>query len=379
LPSVTAICRDDWNRLFPGAGEDWDYFHACELMSPEHFSLAALAAYHRETLVGAAPIFRMNFRLDMALGARIQRIGDWLDRRVPWLVNMPILGLGSPLADECPLGFLPGLNAADKAVVLEALLRGLSEHAANCGISVLTLKDVTDKDARWGNEALTKAGYARTASLPIAAVDLPFKEEKQFFANLPAKRRGDLRRNLRSASLFSVEFRDSIEDVHDEMIALYHQTRSRRNANYQSFDEVPSSYFREVMQRLPGKAQVVLFRAGKELVGFAFFLRGENKVTFKFIGMQYPLALEHHLYFIIWMTMVRYCLANGISCMQAGQTTYRVKVRLGAQLHRSWVYFKHRGPVIGRLFRAVAPLITFDSLDPDLAELGGEAPYHCDG
>lgn len=375
LPSVTAVAREDWNALFPGKAEDWDYFRACELMETPHFSFSALAVFDGEMLVAAAPIFRMKFRLDMPLGARVQKLGDWLDRHVPKLINMPILGLGSPWSDECPLGFRPGLSADERTAAFEALLAGLSAHAAASGISILTLKDVTSHDAGWAHDALTKAGYGRTASLPVASVDLPFKNEKEFFASLPAKRRGDLRRNLRSESAVTVEFRDSIEDVYDELIALYNQTRARRSADFQSFDEIPPGYFKEVMKHLPGKAKVALFRIGKELAGFNFFLVGKGELTWRFIGLQYPLALEHHLYFVSWMTMVRYCIRNRIPRLQAGQTTYRVKIRLGAQLDRSWVYFKHRGAVLGHAFRAVTPFIAFDKLDPDLRELGDEVPY----
>ena len=104
LKSVTDLDRPDWDRLFPGRVEGWDYFRACEAAAPQGFELGALAVYRDGALVGAAPTFKVNYRLDMSLPQRFQAIGEWLNARAPRLVNAPVVGLGSPLVEECPIG-----------------------------------------------------------------------------------------------------------------------------------------------------------------------------------------------------------------------------------------------------------------------------------
>ena len=91
--------------------------------------------------------------------------------------------------------------------------------------------------------------------------------------------------------------------------------------------------------------------------------------------MRYPLAREHNIYFLTWMMMVRRCIEMRIPWLQMGQTTYVQKVRLGCKLKRSWVYFKHLNPLINAAFKLAGPRIAFDQMDPDLKELGAEAPY----
>ena len=58
-----------------------------------------------------------------------------------------------------------------------------------------------------------------------------------------------------------------------------------------------------------------------------------------------------------------------------GQTSYRQKARLGCKLKRSWIYFKHRNPLINPLFKLFGPMMAFDQMDPDLQALGQDAPY----
>src|SRR6185295_17664306 len=125
LASVADVSREQWDRLFPGAAENWDYFRACERAVPEGFAASAVAAFAGDTLIAAAPLFRLSYRLDMSLQGPLRPIGDWLNKHVPKLVNMPVLGMGSPLTEECPIGLLPGLSAVDLNTAFEALLAGM--------------------------------------------------------------------------------------------------------------------------------------------------------------------------------------------------------------------------------------------------------------
>lgn len=375
LPSVTSVDRADWDRLFPGAVESWDYFRACERTAPQGFSTSAIGAFAGDTLVAAAPMFRLDYRLDMSLQGPLRRVGDWLNRHVPRLLNVPVLGLGSPLTEECPIGMLPGLDEESRGAAFKALMRGMSDHARASGIKVLALKDVTARDDRWAHVELAGEGFARVPTLPVATLHLPYKDEAEYLATLSQQMRKDIRKKMRSLAHATVEIRDSIDGVEAEIVGLFQETKARRKADYETFDEVPDAYFREVMESLGGRARLMLIRIGGELASFNIFLEEKDRILGKYIGMRYPLAREHNVYFLNWMLMVRLCLEKGIPWLQTGQTSYKQKVRLGCKLKRSWVYFKHRGPFMGLMFRIFGPMMAFDSMDPDLKELGADAPY----
>ena len=108
----------------------------------------------------------------------------------------------------------------------------------------------------------------------------------------------------------------------------------------------------------------MLYWLGDELIGFNLLFVGADRVIDKFIGMRYPLAREHNLYVLSWMTNVRFCLERGITKLQTGQTAYAAKLRLGSRLEKSWMCFKHRGRVINTVFRTFGPLIAFDRRIP---------------
>lgn len=375
MPGVSSIPAADWDRLFPGASEDWAYYCGCERSGSEHFTFSAIAVYSGQELVAAAPVFRLDYRLDTTLGSAVQRFNDWVAGFIPWPVRLPVLGVGSPMSEECAIGIASYLGKSERSEVLAALVAGLEAHAKAEGVKLIAFKDVTDADATWASDTLVGAGFARLASLPVATLPLPFASFDEYLKSLPGKMRTDLRSKLKRASDIEVEFRDDIVGVEDEILALYKATRSNRKASYEAFDEVPDGYFREVMQSASGKSRVMLCRLDGRIVSFNFFTEAGGKVTGKLLGMDYSVARDCNLYFFNVLTIVRYCIEKGIGELQFGQTTYGIKLRLGCKLRRSWVYFKHRGAVLGPLFAWAGAKLSFDAVDPDLAKLGSKVVY----
>jgi hypothetical protein len=375
LTSITGLPREDWDRLFPGRAEGWDYFRACEQAAPEGFQASAMAAYTGAALVAAVPLFRTDYRLDLSLEGPLKPVVEWIHRSAPKLVALPVLGMGSPLTEECLIGFQPGIKEHDRIAAFEALLRGMNDHAAENKIPLLALKDVMDRDATWANGLLKKQGFTGVATLPVATLHLPFSSEDEYLASLSSSMRSDLRKKMRRANKVKFEFRDSIADIEDEIAALFEETRANSKVDYGSFDEVPATYFREVMRNCHGKAHVMLGTIDDKLISFNISLTEPDRLLAKYIGMRYPDAREHNLYFLNWMAMVRYCIDRGIPWMQAGHTSYRQKARLGCKLKRSWIYFRHRNMLINPLFKGFGPMMAFDQMDPDLQALGDDAPY----
>jgi len=103
---------------------------------------------------------------------------------------------------------------------------------------------------------------------------------------------------------------------------------------------VPDAYFREVVANLRGRVTIILIRIGGQLASFSILLEEKNRIIGKYIGMRYPLAREHNVYFLNWMLVVRHCIEKRAEWLQVGQTTYRQKARLGCKLRRSWC--RHR-------------------------------------
>ncbi|MFM1816443.1 MAG: hypothetical protein RLZ98_3138 [Pseudomonadota bacterium] len=371
--SISEIPADAWNALFPGKAEDWSYFHAMESTGSD-FSYAAIAVYDSDRIIAAAPVFHTGYRPEIALSPQAKAWAEWMVQRYPEAFRIPLMGLGSPMTEECIIGFAQGLSRTQRSAALGSILSGLDQAAKSAGARVLALKDLPDASAAWMHDSLVAAGYTRMASLPVATLKLPYADEEGYLASLRPKVRTDIRRKLRQAQDVVVEFRDDIEDIHDEIVSLYAETRSHRKASYDGFDQIPDGYFREIMAA-NASARIMLCRINGEIGSFNLFLEERDRVIGKFIGLRYALSRDHNLYFVNWMNMVRYCTQRGIGELQTGQTTYLLKVRLGCNLKRSWIYFRHRYSAVNWLFHYAGPAMALDKSDPDLLALGEKAVY----
>lgn len=374
LPSIRTINRRAWDRLFGAASEGFDYYLACENAPPSMFEFSAIGVLDGETLVAGAPVFCTNFRLDMMLEGRSRMLAEWLGRPFPRLMNIAVMGAGSPHSDSLSLAIDPALNASQRKLALDALLEGLERQAALSGIGMTFLKNMSDRDSHWSHEVLQRRGYARVAALPIATLSVPNSEEA-YIASLSANMRSNMRRKMKRAKELRVEVRGFVDGVEEELSALRDATRRRAMADYDVFAEVSRNYFRQVLTHLGERAKLLLYWRGDALIGFALVLIESGRLIEKYNGMRYPDGPDHGVFFMNWMTQVRLCVERGIPELHAGETTYLTKARLGCKLHRSWIYFRHHRRHVNGLFGLLSRWIAFDSTDPDLRKLGTKAPY----
>lgn len=370
LPGVGAIAEADWSRLFPDDAEGWAYYRAIEAAPPPGFRFEAIAVHSAGRLIAAAPVFHVTYRLDTPLQGRLRPIGDWLHRTVPRLVAHPVMGLGSPLADRCHLGVDLSLPADARERALAALLKGFEESAAAQGVRILAIKDLAERDAVSLHKTIEASGYARIAGLPVCVLDLPFTDTDAYVRSLSANNRSVLRRKLKTAGPVQLETVTSIDGIEDEIFSLYEETRANSRFDYGDFEQLSPRYFRDVVSALgPERAALILARVDGQLLAMKLLFIEKDRIIDKFWGMRYPAGREHNLFFVCWMEGVRFALARGARHYQSGQTAYAQKVKLGSQLDPMWVYFRHRWPLVNRVFRRAAPLVAFDKLDPELTEI----------
>ena len=372
VAGVGAIPEADWTRLFPDEAEGWAYYKAVEATPPPGFRFEAMIVRERPggRIVAAAPVFQVTYRLDTPLQGRLRPVGDWLHRAVPRLVAHPVMGFGSPLTDRCHLGLDLDLGDEERIRAVTALLAGLDARAARDGVRILAVKDLAERDARRLHGAITAAGYARIPGLPVCVLDLAFENEADYIQSLSANNRSVLRRKLKTAGPVVLETVTSIAGLEDEVFSLYEETRANSRFDYGDFEQLSPAYFRDVVAALgPERAALILARVDGQLLAMKLLFFERDRVIDKFWGMRYPAGREHNLFFVCWMEGLRIALRRGARQYQSGQTAYAQKVKLGSRLEPMWVYFRHRWPLVNRGFRRVAPLIAFDKMDPELAEI----------
>jgi hypothetical protein len=366
--SIASIPRTAWERTLPGEPESWEFYAAVEGVPPPGFRLGAMAAFVGDAIVAVAPLFRTAYRIDTPLQGRLRQIGDWVHARWPRLVSFPVLGIGSPMSDNCALGFAPGLSDADCACVCDGLLTHLAELANAEKGALLAVKSL-DRSAEVLDGTLRRHGYKRVTSVPLAMLDLPYRTLDHYLASLPEKTGAYFRRKMRSANKVRIEFRSSLTGLEARIAELFDNTRKQSKVDYGDFERLDPEYFPRVVHGMREKAQLMLCWQGEELLSFQLFLVGRDRVLAKQIGMQYPQGRELNLYFVNWLKLIEFAIQHRIPSVEMGATTYATKLLFGGYLERRWLHFRFRAGLWNRVFDPVAPLFDFEKNDPELKKL----------
>lgn len=352
----------------PGEPESWDFYTAVESVPPPGFKLGAIAAFDGGRIVAVAPIFRIAYRIDTPLQGRLRKTGDWVHARLPRLVSFPVIGIGSPMSDNCALGFAPELTDADCAQVFDGILTHLAQLARAEKCALIAIKSL-DRSAELLAEPLRKHGYNCVTSVPLAMVDLPYNSLDHYLDALPNKTGSYFRRKMRSASKVRIEYRSSIAGLEAQISELFDNTLKQSKVSYGDFEKLDSNYFPSVVNGMGEKAQFMLCWRGEELLSFQLFLVGRDRVLAKQIGMKYPEARELNLYFVNWLKLLEFAIEQRIPTVEMGATTYATKLLFGGYLERRWLHFRFRNGFWNRALSPVVPLFDFEKNDPELLKL----------
>ncbi|HMA11052.1 MAG TPA: GNAT family N-acetyltransferase [Steroidobacteraceae bacterium] len=359
LESIGACPRDEWDALFPGQLERFDYLAAVEAAGLKAFRWRYVVAEERGRLIAAMPAFLTDYALDTTLAGAGKRIVAGLRRCFPRALVLRMACLGSPCTETLQVGFAPELDPQRHPVLVGGLLRAFECEARGQRCGLLALKDVpADQQALWRRVA-HPAGYRALPGMPGATLEVKFGSLEDYLASLSAGTRRDMRRKLRARPQVRIERRHSIDDVIGAVQELYAATRARAELQ---FEELTPAFFQGVLARCPG-ASCALYYAGGKLLAMNLLLEDTHTLLDKFFCMDAEAGREYSLYFLSWFCNVEYCVSKGLARYQSGQAGYANKLRLGSTLGRTSMYFRHGNALVNTLLRAAAPLFS-RSLEP---------------
>jgi predicted N-acyltransferase len=364
VDSLAAIDRAQWDALFAETLEGYDYLTAVERAGLEGFRWRYVLASENGVLVAAVPAFLTDYSVETTLTGPGKRAIEAVRGVIPGFLKLGMACLGSPCATTVGLGFAPRIAEDDRPALLTALLTAFEADARAQGCGLYASKDVTQADRPLWDAAARPRGYRPMASLPIAGLDIDFADMDAYFARLSYTARKDMRRKLRVLDGLRVEVRSEVDDLAPRLMALYEQTRERADM---SLEHLTAAYFTGVPRQMPGRAFWVLYFQGEDLLAANLLVQDETTLLDKYFLMDAARGRALNLYFVSWFTNVRLCLERGLTRYRSGQAAYENKLRLGSQLTRTSIYFRHGNPAFNAVMQLFAPLF---AADPAASEIG---------
>ena len=360
LTSLDDLPRASWDALFGHALEGYDYLRAIETAGLEGFAWRYILALRDGRLVGAAPAFITDYRLETTFDGGGRKIAEQVRRIAPGVMTQRLACLGSPCTETATVGFAADLPKLDRPTVLKALIDAFERDATRAGCSLMGVKDADAAQSSLWSGAMVAAGYSAVPGQAIADLPIAFSDLEAYLTSLSSGVRRDMRRKLRSRAKVRIELRADLGEHLPRAMTLYRQTLDRAEAQLET---LTPDFFETVAERMPGRALFVLYSVGDDLLAFNLLLESGDIMLDKFFCMEAERGRDHNLYFLSWFFNVERCLARGLKLYQSGQANLGDKLRLGSRITPVTMYFKHRNGLLNGALRLLAPLVMGNSLE----------------
>jgi hypothetical protein len=249
--------------------------------------------------------------------------------------------------------------------VAQALSEALHPVARGFKAAMIVMKDFP-KTYRKTLRPMKKAGYARVPSMPGSRMDLNFTNFDEYLTTkLSHKTRKNLRSKYRKAAAtgapVTMEIVTDVEPHIDELFPLYQQVLER---SQYKFEELTKSYFVQISRRMGERALFFIWRQEGKAVAFSSCAGHEGVLRDHYIGLDYKVALDQHLYFVTFRDIVTWAIENKYHTYYSAPLNYEPKYHLRHDLVPLDLYVRTSWNWINPLFRFVVPYLEPTRYDP---------------
>ena len=357
------ISPAEWNRVFPDVLESRSFFKTLDESGFEQFSFYYILVYEGDTPVGAATCFRMDYPLDTTAGGQLKNVFSAVKKFSPHAFDLKVLICGLPMGQ----GRI-GVVGENSERIVHALVEAMERIAREEKVAIIAFKDFGSEQAPL-LDPLRQRGFHKFESLPSTKLDIRFANFEEYLKTLSKATRYDLRRKFKKVENLTqvdLEVTHGPDGTLDQVYRLYLQTKAKSDTQ---FENLPKEFFSHLSKNMPGKVKYFFWRIDQQLVAFAVSLVSGDLFLDYYIGLDYSVAYDYHLYFLRFRDMMNWCIENKIKRYEMGNTSYEPKKRLGFELVPFFVYFKHRHPLINPFFKILAVLLKPQNFDEDLKKM----------
>ncbi|MEY2527961.1 MAG: hypothetical protein QOJ05_51 [Verrucomicrobiota bacterium] len=362
---------DAWQFAFAGKAKDHRFYEIVADTLGSNFEHHYLLLEDSAGAVhGVQPVFFLQQNLVEGIPA-LRAAAEKIRRRFPRFLTMRLLMVGNAAGE----GHLSAGAAGDETWVARALQEVLPVFARQSKASLIVFKDFPAiyRDRLAG---LAESDFTRVPSMPMTELTLDYRDFDHYVTTLGASTRKDLRRKFRKiaeADPIEVEVVTDLTPFVDEVYPFYLQVHER---SPMKFERLTKEYLSELGRRMPDRVRFFIWRQNGKAIAFSVALVHEGTIYDDYLGLDYRVALDLHLYFHTLRDILKWSLAEGLKRYRSSPLNYQPKLHLGCTLYPLDLYVRHTNPVLNKIFRPFLKLLEPTRHDPVLRRFPNAHELH---
>jgi len=343
-----------WTSTFIDQRKDYRYYEILDDTLRGHFEHRYFAIVDSRGHVRAIqPFFLVDQDILEGLGA--ERI-YWISlvrRFYPRFFKLRALMVGCSAGEA----HLAATETLPIDIVAETLSNGIVKQARSLNAQIIVLKEFP---SRYRNilHYFVQRGFARAPSMPMTMLDIGYDSFEAYMAKaLKSSARKKLRKKL-EATAGITDIRLSVTDdaasFVDEIYPLYLQVFDRSRMQ---FEKLTKDFFRQLGQRMSDKVRFFAWRRGNTLMAFSLCMVQGDSLYAEYVGFDYSVALDLHLYHYVVRDMIRWGISKGYKWFRSSGLNYDPKLHMRHRLDPIDLYVRHTSALPNAIFRLALPWI----------------------
>ena len=343
-----------WATAFADCRKDHRYYELVEDTVCPHFKYRYFAIRDGAGEICAIqPYFVIDQDLLMGSGSRPDLVTGALRTIWPRLLVLRTLMVGCVVGE----GRLDKGEAPPHRCHIELLAKEIISQARKENAALIVLKEFP---ARYRSvlSCFLSQGFTRVPSLPMTRLNIDYASFDDYMAKaLKSATRAKLRRKFRAAGQarpITMEVAVDVSAFVDELYPLYVQVYNRSNLH---FERLTKSYFVELGRRMPDKVRFFIWRQNGKIVAFLLCMLEGEAIYAEYIGLDYTVALDLHLYHYAVRGVITWAIANGFKWFRSGGLNYDPKLQMRHLLDPIDLYVRYRSPVLNVILKWGLPFL----------------------
>lgn len=382
--SVTTVTRDElarcshWSGAFSAQRKDHRYFELVEdtICADFDFRYFAVKDARGETRA-IQPFFILD--QDMLAGINnggVRASANFVRRLWPRFMRVRTLMMGCAAGE----GHLDPVGDTERRTQARLLADAITKHACDAKASLIVLKEFP-AEYRASLDCFVEAGFTRVPSLPMVRLNLDYADFEDYMKRaISTGMRSQLRRKFRAAERAAPIHMSVVTDVTpiiDDIYPLYLQVYERTELR---FEMLTKDYLCRIGRTMPDKVRFFVWRQSGKIIAFSLSMVQDDTIYNEYLGLDYAVALDLHLYFYAFRDIATWAIANGYKwCISSG-LSYDPKWHLRFKLHPLDLYVRHASGPANAVLKWLLPLLEPTRYDktlpqfPNYHELWGGDP-----
>ena len=358
--SISVVSRAElsecapWTSTFTDQRKDYRYYEILDDTLQGSFEYRYFAIVDSSGHVRAVqPFFLVDQDILEGLGA--ERI-HWISRVrrfYPRFLKLRTLMVGCSAGE----GHLAAAETLPGDVVAETLSNGIIKQARLLDAKLIVLKEFPSRDRNL-LRCFVQCGFARAPSMPMTMLDIRYDSFDAYMAKaLKSSSRKKLRKNLEvtaGVSDIRMSVTDDAASFVDEIYPLYLQVFERSRMQ---FEKLTKDFFRQIGQRMNDKVRFFTWRRGNVLVAFSLCMVQGDSLYAEYVGFDYAVALDLHLYHYVVRDMINWGISKGYKWFRSSGLNYDPKLHMKHRLDPIDLYVRHTSILANAILKLALPWI----------------------